>query len=321
MWAFQLTAPFSLAEVTIPELAPESVPPGHVMLRLEAGGICGSDLAFYRGAVNVDAADPGAQPPPGHPMHEVCGVVVRSRDERLKQGDRVVGWATSQRGLAEYVVTAASSVHRYRSTWTPAQAIALQPLACVLSAVEQLGDVSGAHCAVLGQGPIGALFSHVLKSKRAAFVTAVDRVARGKPGAYGVDEFVQDSTARWAARGAGDNAPGVVVEAIGHQVGTLNDAIEGVRPGGRILYFGIPDDPVYPLNLSRLLRKHLTLSARTTADRVGALAAADDYADDHPGLLDEYVSHTFGRAEANEAYATACAPAPGLMKVIIDATR
>jgi L-iditol 2-dehydrogenase len=102
-------------------------------------------------------------------MHEVCGVVVQARDERLNLGDRMVGWATSQRGLAEYVVTAADSVHRYRFTWTPAHAIALQPLACVLSAVEQFGDVSGAHCAVLGQGPIGALFSHVLKSRGLAW--------------------------------------------------------------------------------------------------------------------------------------------------------
>jgi hypothetical protein len=45
-------------------------------------------------------------------MHEVCAVVVQARDERLNLGDRMVGWATSQRGPAEYVVTAADSVHR-----------------------------------------------------------------------------------------------------------------------------------------------------------------------------------------------------------------
>lgn len=36
--------------------------------------------------------------------------------------------------------------------------------ACVLYAVEQLGDVSGRTVEVIGQGPIGLLFSHVLKA-------------------------------------------------------------------------------------------------------------------------------------------------------------
>ena len=47
-------------------------------------------------------------------------------------------------------------------------AVGLQPLACVLYAVEQLPDLTGRHVAVIGQGSIGLLFSYVAKALGAA---------------------------------------------------------------------------------------------------------------------------------------------------------
>ena len=46
----------------------------------------------------------------------------------------------------------------------PAEAIGLQPLACVLYACEQLPDLAGRHVAIIGQGSIGLLFSYVAKA-------------------------------------------------------------------------------------------------------------------------------------------------------------
>ena len=61
---------------------------------------------------------------------------------------------------------------------TPAQAVGLQPLACVLYAVEQLPDLSGRHVGIIGQGSIGLLFSYAVKAAGARHVTGIDPVDR-----------------------------------------------------------------------------------------------------------------------------------------------
>ena len=52
----------------------------------------------------------------------------------------------------------------YDPALTPQHAVALQPLACVLYALEQLPNLKGRHVAVIGQGSIGLLFSYVAKA-------------------------------------------------------------------------------------------------------------------------------------------------------------
>ena len=164
--------------------------------------------------------------------------------------------------MTGHVVNAGRDVIAYDASFAPLEAITLQPLACVLDAMDDVGDVEGAAVAVLGQGPIGLLFSHVAKSRGARVVTGVDRVDRSDwLTDFKLDRFVHSSSDRWAAQVRDDEAPDVVIETVGHQVGTLTDAITAATVGGRIYYFGIPDDDVYPLRMKSLLRKRLTLRA------------------------------------------------------------
>ena len=53
MWAFALTAPGRLERVEAPE--PRAEAPGDVVVRLHAGGICGSDLPSFLGRRNEAA--------------------------------------------------------------------------------------------------------------------------------------------------------------------------------------------------------------------------------------------------------------------------
>lgn len=316
MWAMSLSAPMDLESVVLPPPTKEDLVDGQVLLRVQAGGLCGSDAPFYRGAVG--AFNPGGQAKPGFPLHEVAGEVVASRSPHHAVTDRVVGWATGMDGLQEFIITDGDSLQTYDARLRPAAAIMLQPLACVIYAVERLGDVSGKNCAVFGQGPIGVLFSHVLKSAGAARVTGIDRVDRRAvlPG-FGVDEPVFASVATWVVGLAEDERPDVVVEAIGHQVSTLGQAVDAVCPLGRILYYGVPDDPVYPFPMERFLRKHLTLTSCSTLERRRVMAAANDYLGEHPDLIGRYITHEFPLEGASEAYATAFTPKPGQLKVVI----
>ena len=98
---------------------------------------------------------------------------------------------------------------------------------------------------------------------------------------FGVDEIVWGDAADWAAS-LGDDGPEIVIEAIGHQAGTLEAAVEAVAPGGVVLAFGVPDEAHYSFPFARFFRKNATLIAGVTTDRRDALAAARDYLREHP---------------------------------------
>src|SRR6185437_7620542 len=165
------------------------------------------------------------------------GEVIASRHRRHRAGDRVVGWASGFDGLMERVVTDGDQVTSYDPTLSPAQAVGLQPLACVLYAIEQLPDLHDRHVGVIGQGSIGLLFSCAAKAAGARRVTGVDPVDRGKIARrFGVDDYARATSDRWVSQLAREDRPDVVIEAVGHQVATLSHAIEAAAPGGTVFY-------------------------------------------------------------------------------------
>lgn len=84
-------------------------------------------------------------------MHEVVGTVLASRCPDLAVGSEVVGWASGTNALSEYVVVDGSGVCVYDAKMlTPTQAVTLQPLACVLFTLAQIGSLAGRRVAVVG---------------------------------------------------------------------------------------------------------------------------------------------------------------------------
>ena len=194
----------------------------------------------------------------------------------------------------------------------------MQPLACVLYAVERVGSVAGLTCAVLGLGPIGLLFCHVLKERGAARVFGVDRVDRSAIAPrFGVDDVVWASTSSYAAHVAAQARPDVIIEAVGHQVTTLQDAVSSVADGGRIFYFGVPDDEIYPINMQRLLRGNLTLTSGTTLERQRVLAEAEQYLGKFPELVSALITHRFSRADVQRAFEVAVTASASRLKVVL----
>jgi threonine dehydrogenase-like Zn-dependent dehydrogenase len=322
MWAYRLMAPSSLEAVQVDDLHESSIADGQVLLRTLAGGICGSDLPYYRGEaplVDIPGVGPG-RVPHGYPLHEVVGEVVASRDPAHAVGSVVVGWAAGMAGLAEYVPAVGSMLVPVPEGLPPSTAVLLQPLACVIEAVDRLGDVAGRSAVVLGLGPIGLLFAHVLDARGAGPVIGVDRVDRTSCAQdFGLSRVFHGSASAWADRlPPVEERAELVVEAIGHQVGTLAVAVETAAPDGVVLYFGIPDDPVYPLPMSTFVRKNLRLLAGTTRHRADALRSAVGHLAAHPGLAESYVTHVYPRSRVDEAFRAACRPAPGQLKVVLD---
>jgi threonine dehydrogenase-like Zn-dependent dehydrogenase len=322
MWSYRLIAPYTFQRTELPDPLPERLADGEVLLRFLAAGICGSDLPGFRGVRGRLPGDTGlgAAEKDGFPVHEIAGEVVASRHPRHRSGDRVVGWASNFDGLKGLVIADGNGLAPYLPALSPAQAVGLQPLACVLYAVEQLPDLAGRHVAVLGQGSIGLLFSFVAKAAGAAMVTGVDPVDRSTVGpAFGVDTVVRATSDRWVSHLGAGGRPDIVIEAVGHQVATLNHAIAAVAPGGTVFYFGVPDDDSYPIDMRAMLRHNLTLKSGVTLDRRRVLDAAGRFAAAHPDLLANYLTHTFGTDDVQAAFELACLPTPGRVKIAIAA--
>jgi L-iditol 2-dehydrogenase len=320
VWSHRLVAPYLFERTEVPQRAPDSLADGQVLLSFLAAGVCGSDVPAFRGTKGKLPGDTGASAAEleGFPIHEIVGEVLASRHPGHAAGDRVVGWASGFDGLMERVVADGNGLFAYEESLTPQHAVALQPLACVLYAVEQLPDLRDKRVAVIGQGSIGVLFSYLAKAAGASHVTGIDPIDRTATGAaFGVDEVVRATSDRWVTQlGAADKFD-VVVEAVGHQVATLGHAIEAAAVGGTVFYFGVTDDDTYPISIRTMLRNNLTLKSGVTLERRRVLAKADAFAREHPDLLPNYLTHTFGVDDVQAAFELASRPTPGRIKIAI----
>ncbi|MGD1239706.1 zinc-binding dehydrogenase [Mycobacterium seoulense] len=320
MWSYRIIAPYLFERTTIAAQTPECLADGQVLLRFMAAGVCGSDLPAFRGARGRLPGDDGASAAEkdGFPIHEVAGEVIASRHPDHRPGDRVVGWASGFDGMMERVISHGDGLAAYDPSLTPAQAVGLQPLACVLYACEQLPDLAGKHVAIIGQGSIGLLFSYVAKAAGARRVTGVDPVDRSSVATtFGVDDAVRATSDRWVSRLAAPDRADVVIEAVGHQVATLGHAIDAAAPGGTVFYFGVADDDAYPISMRSMLRNNLTLKSGVTLDRRRVLELAGKFAAEHPELLATYLTHTFGIDDVQGAFELACRPVPERIKIAI----
>lgn len=320
MWAYRLIAPYEFERIEVDDLTESDLDDGQVLLRFLAAGVCGSDLPAFRGTQGRLPGDSGAGAAEkiGFPVHEIVGDVIASRHTAHRVGDRVVGWASKFDGLMQTVISDGDGLFAYDPALAPAEAVGLQPLACVLYAVEQLPDLAGRHVAVIGQGSIGLLFSAVAKAAGARRVTGVDPVDRADmTAAFGIDTAVRSTSDRWIHHLDAGDAPEIVIEAVGHQVATLGHAIEAVAPGGTVFYFGVTDDDSYPISMRTMLRNNLTLISGVTLDRRRMLQRAGDFAAAHPDLLGAYVTHTFGADQVQAAFELAALPTPGRAKIAI----
>ena len=173
------------------EIPKPTAGPGQALVRVEAVGICASDLKCYHGAAKFwgDANRPAWAETGVTPGHEFVGEVVQLDGEAagrwgIQVGDRVVSeqivpcwkcrycvrgdyWMCGPHnmygfkrrnpgGMASYMVYPAEAlVHRISKDLPPAHAAFTEPLSCALHAVER-GNIHFEDVVVVaGCGPIG----------------------------------------------------------------------------------------------------------------------------------------------------------------------
>ena len=312
MWAYELTAPRQFSRTEIPE--PETLGPGEVLVRLLAGGICGSDVPKFVGIQQYGKRD---APGPGYPMHEIAGVVEQTADARFSPGDRVSGYAQGQAGLRQFVATPGDCLTHAPDGMTAIQSTAIQPLSTVMFALDRLPDVGNRDVLVVGLGPIGLLFCHVLHQAgaRVIGVDPVDRSAVAED--YGIDELFVGGIEDWRPSGA---APSICIEAVGHQQETLTHSVTALGQEGHLLAFGVPDDETYTFPMRAAFDRGIAVYFGTTPRWEAVLTRAAAYLGEHRDILDTYITHVLPPDRATEAYTLATTAAIERRKVVIDAS-
>lgn len=333
----------SLAYETVPD--PAIAAPGDAVVRVEAAGVCGSDLHVYHGRETPDA---------GTVMgHELAGEVVEVGPgvRGLAPGDRVVapfttscgecfycrggltarcergelfGWVEGGRGLhgaqAEHVRVPLADSTLVKVPEGLAAELALlagDVLATGFYGAERAGAVPGAAVAVVGCGAVGACAAIAARELGAERVFAIDPVAERRElaarfGAEPLDPAEAVAAVREATGGRGADA---AVEAVGSPAATRL-AVELVRPGGTISALGVHHEPALALSPAETYDKNLTYRsgrcpARYYLPRLLDLLAA--------GRVDPapLISHRLPLDRGAEAYALFAARRGGITKAVL----
>ncbi|MCW5951457.1 MAG: zinc-binding dehydrogenase [Propionibacteriaceae bacterium] len=313
MWAMRLAGPETFERVEVPDLTAAGLDQGEVLLRFVTGGLCGSDTPKFKGSFDPDDPYIGV---PGVPLHELVGEVVATKSDRFGVGDLAVGLVQRYRALAEYSKTANTTMVKVDPRLDVVDAIVAQPIATVLSALSTIPPAVNDRAIVLGLGPLGLLFCHILHH-RGYHVTGVDRVDRSDvAGLFGIDQLVCADGRQWTAEAAGAVDAGLVVECVGHHQGLVADAVELATPTGHVIAFGLPEDE-YVFPMRTFFRHHLTMQGGTTRDWQTFMALGQEHLLAHPELASKGVTHRFHPFDAQLAFELHARPKAGRLKVVL----
>ena len=324
MKALQVIQPRSFATVEIPIPHLEASIPGQVLVRTAWVSMCGSDIPFFSGSKRYQS-----YPLPwGAHVHECVGEVVNSTSDRFKVGDWVVAIPENDQGLAEFFVAQAS-----KGVWLPDELeeksdfCLIQPLSTVLNAVDRLGDISGRSVAVVGLGSIGLIFCWLLKKRGAGQIIGIDPIDWRCQAAEGlgadktylgrsieVVHLARQYPNQW-------ETPEICIEAVGHQMETLNDLFELIQKQGTVVAFGVPDHLVYAIEFETFFRKNAHLVAAVTPDWQEYLQKSRDLFLKYRDELTPIITHRFPIREAENAFTIYESHQDGILKAVIDATQ
>lgn len=320
MKAAHIVAPRQLEIVDVPIPSLDDLSGESVLVRLHAGVLCASDFPrFLGGAFNVTFPRPV-----GDSLHECIGEVVESRSGRFRSGDRVLAIPPDQRGMSEYFLAAAGMIVPLPEYQPREHLILAQPLGTIIWAARKLPNLMNLDVAVVGQGPIGLMFDHLLANMGARRVIGLDRLDDRLEAArrmratdtVNVDRDDPLDAVRELTDGRGAD---VVIEAVGHQVHSIELSIQLCRQGGTVVLFGVPDEERYPLPVWEILRRNLrvvgSVHPEVQQDMTLALRMIVE------GRIDvaPLITHRFPFAEAQKAMTTAIERIGNPIKVLLEA--
>lgn len=323
MNALQVVRPhsFKIVQVPVPILEPDAT--GQILVRSRWLSMCGSDIPYFAGSKRHKSY-PLA---PGMPIHECVGQVVKSTTDQFQPGEWVITIPEGDRGLAEFFVAQAiKAVSLPPDLAARDTSCLIQPLSTVMNAIDRLGDIEGRSVAVIGLGSIGLFFCWLLKKRGVDHIVGIDPYAYrcqlaeglGADRSFPIRSIEVVHAARQSPREW--EPPDICIEAVGHQMDTLNDCFELVKKQGTVVAFGVPDHLVYAIEFETFFRKNAHLIAAVTPEWSVYLAKARDLFLSFRHELEPFVTHRFLIEDAQQAFTLYERHEHGIVKAVLDAS-
>lgn len=335
------------SRVAAEEVATPLIADDEVLIQVEACGICHTDLK----KIQHDLL-----PPPRIYGHETAGVVVRTGDKvrQYSPGDRVIvfhhvpcrdcfycarrlyaqcavykrvgvtaGFEPAGGGFAQYVRVMNWIVERGMER-IPAgvsfdQACWVEPVNTCLKGVVMLGLRDDDVVAVLGQGPIGLIFTMLVK-RTGARVVASDTISHrltlsAELGALAADGRTEEFE-RLVRRETDERGADAVIVAT-NVPGLVDQALKISRPGAKILLFAQTSaaERIEISGADICVGERILLGSYSADVDLQAESARLVFGGDLP--LENLVSHRVSLMEINDGITTALYPSERSLKVVV----
>ncbi len=315
-----------------------------VLLKVAIVGVCGSDVHYYStGRIGSQVVQyPFAV---GHECSAVVEKVGRAV-RRVKKGDRVavepamscgqcdqcrvgrqhtcrrlrfLGCPGQAEGcLAEYLVMPEDCCFPISDCLTLEEACLAEPLSIGIYAVKLSGVACGARIGVLGAGPIGLSVMMAAREQGVGAVCVTDRIdsriaaARQVGAAWAGNPDREDVVKAIEAR-----EPlllDAVFECCGQQA-AIDQAIDLLKPGGKLILVGIPEVDRISLVIDKARRKELCI--QNVRRQNHCMQAALDLLTRRKTAMGFMITHRFGFAESKRAFDLVRTYQDGVIKAAI----
>lgn len=326
-----------LEEVPLPQIGP-----GELLVRVEASGICGSDvMEWYR----RDKA-------PLVLGHEIGGRIVAVGDgvRRYKEGERVSaahhvpcnkchyclsGHPTvcdtlrqtnfDPGGFAEYIrlpaINVEQGVFSLPDEVSFEEATFIEPLACVLRGQRTAHMQSGQSVVVIGSGISGLLHVQLARLQGASCVVATDIIDYRLEAArsFGADVAIRaNEYSPEQLRQVNQGRLADLVITCTGAVSAINQALQSVERGGTVLFFAPTNSGItIPISINDLFwRNEITLTTSYAGSPVDYMAALE-LIQSHRFRVREMITHRLALAETGLGFQL-IAKAQNSLKVVIE---
>lgn len=316
-----------------------------VLLKIETVGVCGSDVHYYEtGRIGSQVVQF-----PYIVGHECAATVAQigSDVKSLKVGqDVVVEPAVSCHACEQCSVGRENTCFNLRFLGTPGQGngclseyivmpeecclptdgkISLEqgalcePLAIAVYAVKQSAPAKGADVAMLGAGPIGLCCMVSAKAYGVGSCYMTEKIDERV-------ETARDNGATWVGNPLKEDVVAailkqkplgmdIVYECAGQQE-TVDQAVELLKPGGKLMLIGIPREDRISLSIDKIRRKEVTIvnvrrQNRCTHEAIDLVASGK-------ASVDFMVTHRFGLDQVEEAFELVAGYQDGVVKAMIE---
>jgi len=343
MQAMMLTGIRQMEMKEIPE--PVIINPNDVKIKMSVLGICGSDIHYYtQGQIGSQKVE--------YPFavgHEGAGIVteVGNAVTRVKPGDKIaiepampcwecdqclagrhhtcrklrfLGCPGQAEGcLMEYIVMPEESCFPLKGNMTPDHGSISEPLAIGVYAVKKSGGVRDLKIGILGFGPIGMSVMLAAKAQGVESVYVTDKIdprlsIAGREGATYTGNPLKSDVVTEVLKSTKLGLD-IVFECCGQQE-ALDQAVDMLKPGGKLVVVGIPEFERWSMNVETTRRREISL--QFIRRQVDCVESALEMMETGKINVGNMVTHRFPFSKSKEAFDLVASYGDGVMKAMID---